>query len=102
MAYVLGTGITATIVVDSALPKEQKLETLYQLLFALAPHIDRNASTTHTRYYRLVSRLMDEAVIRRLVGYEKGRSVYQAISKGIRLEWSILGAEGNVRIWCGQ
>lgn len=73
--------ITATIVVDSALSRAQKFETVYQLLFSLAPHIDRNASRVHTRYYRLVSRLMDEANIRHLVGYEKGREIYEAIQK---------------------
>ena len=71
--------ITAAIVVDSALTKEDKLEAVHDLLFALAPHVDNNARRSRTRNYRLLGRLMDEETIARLVGPENGRSVYEGI-----------------------
>ena len=71
--------ITARRVVEYALAEEEKFDIVQQLLFALAPHVDKRASQTRTRHYRLLARLMDMETIVRLAGTEKCRQIYESI-----------------------
>ena len=69
--------MTARMVVESALPIDERVFAIKSLTTALAPHIDRRAIRRLTLPYRLIRRLMDQETIVRLVGPQFGREVYE-------------------------
>ena len=71
--------ITAGLVVESALSREERFYAMRSLLLALAPHIDITAIVNLTRPYRLLRRLMDQESVMRLVGPDLGRVLYEMI-----------------------
>ena len=71
--------ITAGLVVESALSREERFAAMRTLMLALAPHIDIAAIVNQTRPHRLLRRLMDQEAVLRLVGRELGRSLYEVV-----------------------
>lgn len=73
--------ITAELAVEAALSEDVRSVVLERLAYALAPHASTRAIAELTRPYRLLRRLMDQATIRRLVGPEHGRRLYEFMEK---------------------
>ena len=71
--------ITAGMIVESALSRDERFNAMRSLMLALAPHIDITAIVNLTRPYRLLRRLMDQESIMRLVGSDLGRILYEVI-----------------------
>ncbi len=73
--------ITAGLVVEAALSIDLRREAMESLAYALAPHADARAIAERTRPYRLLRRLMDQETVKRLLGHENGRRLYETMEE---------------------
>lgn len=71
--------LTASLVVNSILSREDKFDSTLALAKAIAPHIDRQAIRLDTREHRIIRQLMDEAAVIRHVGPKLGREWFDAL-----------------------